>query len=337
MRIAICGVGGIGGPLAAFLLREGRDVTLVTGSARVAEAIARDGLRVTGRFGNCVVRTPNVATELYGIPYDSILLATRSDALEPAARAAIPFLKPDGFVVTLQNGIPEPRAQKIVGADRVLGAVVGYGGTMHAPGVYEVTGGGGLTIGEVGRPATPRVRALAEELSAAVSVRVTDNLAGARWTKLALNCALSSLGAALGLTAGEMVAQASIRRAFFTIVSEVVDVADAEGVKLEPLVGLDLKRLYLRPGGHVPFAAEMLLRAAGFKYRRVRSGMLQRLEQGRPTGQIDDLSGFVALAAVAHGLAAPLNALTCEIVKSIERGEATIGLHHLPAIAQRLR
>jgi len=35
-------------------------------------------------------------------------------------------------------------------------------------------------------------------------VRITRNLAGARWSKLAMNCAMSTLGAVSGLSLGEL-------------------------------------------------------------------------------------------------------------------------------------
>lgn len=332
LRLAIVGLGGVGGPLATLLVHAGRDVALVAGSEESAEAIRRGGLALGGALGHFDARTGRVTASLEGGPYDAVLLAVRADALEQVARDAAARLSPEGVVVTLQNGIPEPRAQKIVGNARVLGGVVGFGGAMTSPGRYDLVGRGAVTLGEPRGPATERVRRLAAELTTALPFRVTDNLAGARWTKLAQSCGLSAMGALLGMSVGELMALPRVRRAFFVVLSEVVDVARAEGVTLEPIAGMRLERLYVAHGGRPSLAARLLLRALGFRYRRVRSGLLKRLKEGRPTGQIDELSGLVVEVAARHGVRAPMNELVWKTVKAIERGEATLGAHHLAAL-----
>src|SRR2546428_13006104 len=49
-------------------------------------------------------------------------------------------------------------------------------------------------------------------LERAFPVRVTSNLRGARWTKLAFNCALSTLCAVSGLDSGALAARRDARR-----------------------------------------------------------------------------------------------------------------------------
>ena len=61
-----------------------------------------------------------------GNAYGLILLCVRSTEIERALAPAVPRLNPDGAVVCLQNGFPEQRVAKLVGASRVLGAVIGW-------------------------------------------------------------------------------------------------------------------------------------------------------------------------------------------------------------------
>src|SRR2546428_7923817 len=59
-------------------------------------------------------------------------------------------------------------------------------------------------------------------LERAFPVRVTSNLRGARWTKLAFNCALSTLCAISGLDFGGLAARRDARRLALRIVGEAV-------------------------------------------------------------------------------------------------------------------
>src|SRR5438105_8954378 len=61
MRIAVIGVGGIGGPYGASLAKAGVDVTFVARGAHLA-AMRENGLRIEGDRGEILVR-PAQATE----------------------------------------------------------------------------------------------------------------------------------------------------------------------------------------------------------------------------------------------------------------------------------
>lgn len=72
--------------------------------------------------------------------FDAAYLAMKATEVEQSARAVAGRLSPEGYVVTLQNGVVEDCVAGILGRERVVGAlVVGWGATMHVPGVYEMT------------------------------------------------------------------------------------------------------------------------------------------------------------------------------------------------------
>ena len=99
-RIAVLGVGGVGGFLAAALARAGRDVTVVARDV-TASAIERGGLEVESeRLGSFEVRVRAV-TELPE-PADGLIVATKARDLEPALErvAAEPAI-----VLPLLNGL----------------------------------------------------------------------------------------------------------------------------------------------------------------------------------------------------------------------------------------
>ena len=323
MRIGVIGLGAIGGVTAARLLRQpagGEIVGLAAG--RAAEAIRRSGLRVDGE--------PFVSPDQVGdtlpveaAPYDLVLLCTRTDALDQALASAAPLLAKDGAVVCLQNGLPEERAARIVGAERVLGAVIGWSASMRAPGEYEITGAGKFTLGG----ASPRLRQAEQVLLRVFPVKLTANLAGARWSKLAMNCALSTLGAISGYDFGGLAASSAARRLAVRVIREAVAVARAKGVRLERVAGIDPS--WATGSGPLP---HLLIWLASRMRPRQRSGMLRRLLAGLPAGQVDDVNGAVVTAARECGLEAPLNARLVDLVHSIERGEERIGPHQLERV-----
>ena len=53
--------------------------------------------------------------------YDLIFLMTKQQDNEAVVQSLVPFLKDDGILCTMQNGLPETAIAKIVGDMRVIG------------------------------------------------------------------------------------------------------------------------------------------------------------------------------------------------------------------------
>ena len=328
LRILVEGVGGIGGVVAARLLRAGHDATLVTSNPEITRAVNERGLVVT-TLNEKFTQPAQAYTALEDLPrggrFDAALLLMKAHPVVAAAKATLPYLEPEGgYVVTCQNGIVEDAVAAAVGAERVVSAIIGWGGTMHAPGVYEKTGPGEIHLGELDGRKTERLEALAEALRAVTPVVVTDNIRGALWTKLAINCTITTLGALTGETLGVMLGDRRIRRAFLETYREVLDTALAHGIWLER-VAVNPSLLYLAPdaGPLKRFFKDLLVVAVGRKYGRLKSSMLQSLERGRPT-EIDYLNGYVVEKAREAGMEVPLNAALVRMVKEIEGGTRII-------------
>lgn len=340
-RIVLMGCGAVGGVLAGGLLHAGYRINLVTRNPAISRAIADEGLRLTTRTGTrtlpaaiCGDACPDLGT-IDG-PFDIALLAMKATDVVAAAKAIAPTLAPGGLVVTLQNGIVEDRVSAVfedmyaVGRTPVVGALVGWGATMHAPGVYEMTSTGETTIGELDGTMTERLRRLKPVLDAAAPTTMTANIYGALWSKLAINCVVTTLGAVTGQLLGQMLRRSAVRRLALALVSEVVDVAAANGVVLEPVAGtLDLRRLYqttrqrarrFQPGS---FSKHAIMSLVGLKFRRLKSSMLQSLERGREP-EIDFMNGYVVEKACQSGVPVPINRALTEMVREIANGEREI-------------
>jgi 2-dehydropantoate 2-reductase len=334
-RLLLMGCGSVGSVIAGGLLRAGHDVTIVAHNEAICQAIDAAGLRVTTPQGRSTV--PATAhTHLDELeskgkgkgkdPFDVVLLAMKATEVEQAARDVDGYLLPHGYAVTLQNGVVEDRVAAILGRERVIGALVGWGATMHAPGVCEMTSRGKLIVGELDGRVTPRVRQLKATLDAAAPTVVSTNIYGALWSKLAINCVVTTLGAVTGQLLGHMLQRRAIRRLALAIISEVVDVAHAHDIAPEPVGGtLDIHRLYLEPDRRAgTFGLDLITRhaimfAVGLKFRHLKSSMLQSLERGRRT-EIDFMSGYVVERGQDKGVPTPVNAALTALVRQIEAG-----------------
>jgi 2-dehydropantoate 2-reductase len=322
-RILIEGLGGVGGVIAGELIRAGCDCTLVTGNATIADAIATHGLRVTTPGATFAVESPAV-TELAEADgtFDVALLAMKASAVVDAARATLPRLRdPGGYVVPLQNGVVEDAVAAEIGEGRVVSGIVGWGATLTRPGVVERTSRGGLHVGELDGSDGERVRGLAALLERVTPVVVSTNIRGALWSKLAINCTITTGGALTGETLGQMLRHGGARRAFLGVYREVVDTAEAQGIELERIAA-NPRLLYL-PADAGPLrraAKDVVMRVLGRRYRDLRSSSLQSLERGRRT-EVDYLNGHVVRAAEARGLDAPLNRTLVRLIHEIEEGQ----------------
>ena len=331
-RVLVVGCGGIGGNVAGALLRHAPgvlgEVVALSTNWEIARVIEEHGFRLRGRAGpRAVAGRVITALEPDAPPFDWILLATQPPQVEAAARDALPLLAPDGAFVTMQNGLCEERVARIAGAEKVVGAVVGWGASMPAPGVYEQTSEGGFTLGTLPGVSNPHLPELALLLEIVGPVAITDNLPGARWSKLAFNAAVSTLGTIGGDRLGPLMRRRFVRRLALEIMSEVVDVARAEGVKLEKLSGtMDLERLALPLGERAVRASaglvarHALMLAVGTRYRRMRSSMLSAIERGRLPA-VDFLNGEVIDRAQRHGIPVPVNTAAHAMVHAMARGE----------------
>jgi len=318
------GAGGIGGIVAATLTEIGVPVTAVSTNAAIRAAVDKAGFVIIDEGEERTVHGW-VSPEPEG-KYDLCVLATQPPNVEDAARTALPHLADDAQVVVLQNGLCEDRIAAIVGAERVIGAIVAWGASMPEAGRYERTAAGGFQIGRMSGALDGDVRRVAELLEAIGPVTISQNLRGARWSKLALNCAVSALGTIAGDRLGPLVRVRRYRRLALEVMTEAVKVAHAEHVELEKVAGtLDLSWIALDDGDRASRASasltakHALLLAVGLRYRRMRSSMLAAIERGR-TPAIDFLNGEVVTRGKTHGVATPFNERIVEAVWAIASG-----------------
>src|SRR5207247_9637864 len=100
---------------------------------------------------------------------------------EEALAPLVPRLAPDGWVISMQNGLEEDKIAALVGEARTAAAFLSFGGYYDRPGRVVYSGPATLRVGELDGRLSPRVTALARVLSDFHPAEATSNIRGFRW------------------------------------------------------------------------------------------------------------------------------------------------------------
>src|ERR1700736_1989541 len=135
--ILIAGAGAIGSIVGAMLRRAGHPVAML-GRENHLDTIAREGLQVSGIFGDHHVSGFVLASDpaqLQG-PFDLILLTVKAYDTASVADRIKHLLAPNGLVVSMQNGVGNLDVLvERFGPSRVIGGRVMLGAEIRSPGV----------------------------------------------------------------------------------------------------------------------------------------------------------------------------------------------------------
>jgi 2-dehydropantoate 2-reductase len=316
--ILIQGIGAMGGVAAAKIIEAGCNPSLIAGSDKNASAITIRGLTLISKGERThypVAAFARVEDLPAGDPFDVVLILTKAGAVEAAARQALPRLHKGSIVLAMQNGIVEPTVAKVVGEDRVVASLCNWAATMHEPGVYEHTVHTLTVIGEHSGEITPRLRALKPILAHITPVQLSENILGAQWSKLAMNCTVTSLGAVAGSPLKAILTNQQGRAVFLSVYREVLSVAEAAGIHIEKLV---LEPFVPIEGA--PKDIEDWLDEAITVYGESKPSLLQDLERSKPT-ETDFIAGHVEQTAADLAVPAPLCAAINRMIHECERAE----------------
>jgi len=296
MKIAVMGAGAVGCYYGGMLARAGHEVTLVA-RPHHAQAMNAQGLLLeTQAFSQRVrVAAHTDASAVRSAQW--VLLCVKSTDTESAGRALAPHLAEGAVVLSLQNGVDNAeRLQAVIGRP-VIPAVVYVATAMAGPGHVRHHGRGELVLAP-----SPASADIAATLGAAgVPVQLSDNVAGALWAKLVLNCAYNALSAITRLPYGELMESPGLEvpQVMRDIVHECLQVAQASGIALPA----DTLQAVLRLAASMP--AQM-------------SSTAQDLARGKRS-EIDHLNGFIVRRGEALGIATPVNRLLHTLVRLLEK------------------
>ena len=301
MRIYVIGAGAMGSVYGGLLKRAGNDVTLIDPRADHIGVIVRDGLTVEGVRGRHVIRVPAQMSHAGLPPADFVIIFTDANATKEAARTAAQVLKPDGFALTLQNGIGNVEALVAeLGEARVIAGVSMNSAANPEPGRAQYTNAGLTSIGELDGRNSKRIAEVARLLNnAEIETKVIPDPMAHIWGKFVLNCAVNPLTAVTGLRSGEIYRTPEVNSLQDRIIDEILMVVERKGVRISE-----------------PDPRKKIKEHCRVRYNR--PSMMQHVEQGRRT-EIDALNGALVREARALGMAVPYNEAIVAAVKGLEK------------------
>ncbi|MBI2872573.1 MAG: 2-dehydropantoate 2-reductase [Chloroflexi bacterium] len=325
-KMAVLGVGAIGSVVGGFLTKAGNDVTLIDQWPEHVETMKRNGLRIGGTAGDHLVKVRAVHlcdVSTLNEQFDIVFLAVKSYDTRWAVSFILPYLKPDGFIVSTQNSINDEWIAPIVGYTRDIACIVTLGAGLYEPGHVTRTGDPeriALTLGELHCRVTPRLQELANIMSAVGKTRTTTNTWGERWAKLGTNSMGNAMGGLTGLGSAAVRSTPETRRIIIKIGAEVVRVGHALGVNIEPISGVPAQDYVDAAEGRGLEELEMRLMEHTRDRGEGRASLLQDVMKGRKT-EADYLNGYVAARGKEVGVPTPVCVAITELVHEVERGQ----------------
>ncbi len=236
-KIAVVGVGGVGGYLAGMLLREFPNVTLTARGDR-AEALSQHGLILHSEYSGESAGIPAAVVDTTELePQDIIFVCVKNYSLEEACAQLKGAVTENTIVLPVMNGAdPGERTRACLEAGTVIDSVIYI--VAYAEPDYSIRQEGGYAYLKIGlNNASPReaeqVKEAAEILRLAnVDVQISKDIQADIWRKFIFNCAYNVETAFYDNTIGELRADGEKREEFEALLEEAYRVGVGKGIRL---------------------------------------------------------------------------------------------------------
>ena len=303
-RIAMMGSGGVGGYFGGRMAAAGCDVTFIARGHHL-KAIREHGLRIQSPvLGDARVYPATATSDPCDVGVvDYAIVCVKLWETEAAANALLPMLGPATTVLTLQNGVESAELERIVGSQRMLGAVAFIGSAIAAPGVIRHVGTmQRVVVGEPGGGSSARAERLQGELSrGGIAAEVSDDIRRTIWEKFVFLVGLSAATTMLRARLGVVREHPEARAMLLAAMRETAAVARPRGVAL--------------PNGFARGRLEFADRLPA----EMTSSMHTDLEQGNRL-ELDWLSGAVVRYGRESGVPTPVNRTVYEALRPFAAG-----------------
>ncbi|NIS78911.1 MAG: 2-dehydropantoate 2-reductase [Anaerolineales bacterium] len=303
-KIAVVGVGPVGGILAAHLAHAGHYVVSCDIQKPHLDAIKERGLSITG-VTNITADCKRVAysiSELINFPeIDTLIVATKASILPELILEITKLDQPGMRIISCQNGLDnEEFLAETFDPDEVLRIVINYGGSQMGDGNIHMSFFNPPNyIGAMTSQGEPLARQLAEMLTEAqLETWFTTDIKKYEWEKVVLNAALNPVCA---LTRKPMKDMMDLKRTEF-LVEELL----REGIAVAEAAGITFDEGFFEHG-------IQYLKKAGYH----RTSMHQDVLRQVPT-EIDWISCKIVEWGRTHGVQTPYNLAIAALIKGLE-------------------
>jgi 2-dehydropantoate 2-reductase len=306
--ILVWGAGAIGGTIGAALVRARHAVVFVDIEPDHVAAIADParGLSIEGPVDAHRVVAPACTPDTVQGSFRRVFLCVKAHHTDAACRALLPHLAPDGYVLSLQNGLCEDVIAGIVGRERTMGCFVNFSADWHGPGRILYGGRGALVLGELDGATTPRLTALHALLrdSFEPGAITTGNIWGYLWGKLGYGAML--FAQALGEKGiADCLARPELLPLWRALGGEAIAVARAQ--RITPLGFNGFDPAAFAPGATQAQAAASVAAMVEFNRpnAKTHSGVWRDLWVRRRRTEVDVQIAPIAAIGAKHGVDCP--------------------------------
>ena len=324
MKVAVVGLGAVGGLIAARLARAGHDVSALARGATL-ERVRDEGLAVESARDSFTARL-RVSDDAATLgAQDLVVIAVKAPALPAIAAAIAPLIGADTVLMPAMNGVPWwflpaalPGQAPLASVDpggrllaqmplaRVLGCVVHLAASTPAPGRVRHNVGERLIVGEPGGGVSPRVEAVCAALaSAGFQAEASADVRKDVWYKLWGNMTINPVSALTGATTDAILDDPLVRDFVLRCMAEAAAIGAHVGC---PIAQSGEERLDLT-------------RELG----AFRTSMLQDVDAGRAI-ELDALVTAVQEIAGRVGVAAPNIDALLGLARLMARGRGLYGV-----------
>jgi 2-dehydropantoate 2-reductase len=207
----------------------------------------------------------------------------------------------------------------IVGRSRTVASVVELSAEIYEPGVVQrdtTRTGTWFGLGELDGAITDRLEEVATLLRHAAKVSVTDNILGAKWTKLVTNSMTMGPFTLFGLKNWDAAALPGMTEISLGIGRESAAVGAALGYRLEPIFGLRAEDFAGSDDQVLITAMRTLHQHVG---KEATTATVQDQLKGRRT-ELEYITGTVARKGREVGVPTPMNDAVLDLGRQIGAG-----------------
>ena len=320
MKLVIVGAGALGSLYAAFLARDGHDVSLVARGER-AKALATHGIAVTGEqefTARCdIVTDPERLRSA-----DLLILATKTYDTEGALRSLRDLKVPNAFSV--QNGVQKNEAlAQAFGQAAALGAISMIGAEVlsaqgDVPGAVRYTRAGMTTVGELAGGESSRVESLVGAMAhAGLKVQASDRITSVEWSKFVSWSGASAMAVLTRQPTWRFLQDPDTALLATRVMRETAAVAQHLGIAL---IDAQLTRAALLHRSEAEAVEVTLAFAEHLKATApdLRQSILQDAERGRRL-EVHETLDYTLTLANRFGLPAPTLDFCCRVLRMVSR------------------
>lgn len=281
MRVAVIGLGGIGGVAAASLTLAGRHDVVACGR----RPLDRMKLHLPDREPVDVAMT-TLTDPGDARPVDWVLLATKAQDTASAAPWLQQLCSPRTVVAVLQNGVDHSdRIAPFANGANALPTIVYYNGERIAPDHVRMRH---ISDVDISLPETPNGAAFTDLMAGtAIATRPSADFTTEMWRKLLINIVVNPI-TALTRQRQKVLRRDDVQDLAASLLTEAVAVARAEGAAMDPQ---EVERVLAQ--------IRTFPEDAG-------SSMYFDVMAERPL-EAEALTGAVVRAGGRHGIATPMN------------------------------